>query len=44
MPMKMVFKAALNDGVFPDYWNKSNTVPLYKKDLRNTLLGHCILC
>lgn len=37
--MKMVFKAALN-GVFPDYWKKSNTVHVYKKKLRNTLINY----
>ena len=29
LPIKMVFKAVLNDGVFPDYWKKSNTVHVY---------------
>ena len=32
--MKIIFEAALNDGVFPDNWEKGNIIPIYKKDLK----------
>ena len=32
--MKVIFEAALNDGVFPDNWEKGNIIPIYKKDLK----------
>ena len=32
--MKVIFEAALNDGVFPDNWEKGNFIPIYKKDLK----------
>ena len=32
--MKVIFEAALNDGAFPDNWEKGNIIPIYKKDLK----------
>ena len=33
LPLKMMFEATSNDGVFPDDWKKGNIVPVHKKDL-----------
>ena len=40
LPLKMIFKAALNDGIFADDWKKGNIVPLHKKDLKTMLIKH----
>ena len=33
LTLKMIFEAALNDGVFPGEWRKENIVPVRKKEL-----------
>ena len=38
LPLKMIFEAALNDGVFPDDWKKGNIVPVHEKDLKTMLI------
>ena len=40
LPLKMIFQAALNDGVFPDDWKKGNIVPIHKKDLKTMLINY----
>ena len=40
LPLKVIFEAALNDGVFPDEWKKGNIVPVHKKDLKNMLINY----
>ena len=40
LPLKMIFEAALNDGVFPDDWKKGNIVPVHKKDLKTMLINY----
>ena len=40
LPVKMIFEAALNDGVFPDDWKKGNIVPVYKKNLKAMLINY----
>ena len=36
-PLKLVLKSMINEGVFPSYWNKSNVVPIHKKDSKNLI-------
>ena len=31
-PLKLIFKSMINEGVFPDYWKKSNVVLIHKKE------------
>ena len=38
--LKMIFQVALNDGVIPDEWKKSNIVPVHKKDLKIMLINY----
>ena len=40
LTLKMIFEAALNNGVFPDDWKKGNIVPLHKKNLKNMLINY----
>ena len=28
LPMNLIFKSTINEGVFPDDWKKSNIVPI----------------
>ena len=35
LSLKMIFKASLNDIIFPDDWKEGNSVPAHKKDLKN---------
>ena len=39
-PLKMIFEAALNDGVLPDDSKKCNIVPVHKKDLKTMLINY----
>ena len=39
LPLKMIFEAALNDGVFPDDWKKGNIALVHKKDLKTMLIN-----
>ena len=36
-PLKLIFKASIQEGVFPDCWKKANVVPIHKKESRNLL-------
>ena len=40
LPLKTIFEAALNDGVFPDHWKKGNVIPVHKKDLKTMLINY----
>ena len=40
LPLKLIFKADLNDGVFPDDWKKGNIESVHKKDLKNMLINN----
>ena len=40
LPLKMIFEAALNGGVFPNVWKKGNIVPVHKKDLKAMLINY----
>ena len=32
LPLKLIFKSMINEGVFPEDWKKSNVVPIHKKE------------
>ena len=36
-PLKLIFKASIQEGVFPDCWKKANVVPIHKKESKNLL-------
>ena len=36
-PLKHVFKASIEEDVFPYYWKKANVVPIHKKEIKNLL-------
>ena len=40
LPLKIIFEAALNNGVFPDDWKKSNIITVHKKDLKTMLINY----
>ena len=40
LPLKIIFEATVNDGVFPDDWKKGNTVLFDKKDFKNMLKNY----
>ena len=35
LPLKLIFKSMINEGVFPEDWKKSNVVPIHKKESKN---------
>ena len=36
-PLKLIFKASIEEGVFLDCWKKANVVPTHKKENKNLL-------
>ena len=34
-PLKLIFKASIQEGVFPDCWKKANVVPIHRKESKN---------
>ena len=40
LPLKIIFEAALNDGVFPDHLKEGNIVHVHKKDLWTMLINY----
>ena len=32
LPLQLLFKSMLEEGIFPDDWKKSNVVPVHKKE------------
>ena len=39
-PLKLIFKASIQEGVFPDCWKKANVVPIHKKESKSLLKNH----
>ena len=37
-PLKHIFKASIQDGVFPDCGEKTDAVPIHKKESKNKKL------
>ena len=40
LPLEIIFKTALNSGIYPDQWKKANVVPVHKKDSKNLLKSY----
>ena len=40
LPLKMIFEAALNNGIFLNDCKKGNIVPVHKKDLKTMLINY----
>ena len=34
LPLQLLFKSMLEEGIFPDDWKKSNVVPVHKKEYK----------
>ena len=39
-PLKLIFKASIQEDVFPDCWKKANVVPIHKKESKNLLKNY----
>ena len=39
-PLKLIFKASIQEGVFLDCWKKANVVPIHKKESKNLLKNY----
>ena len=39
-PLILIFRASIQDGVFPDCWKKVNVVPIHKKESKNLLKNY----
>ena len=39
-PLKLIFKASIQEGVFPDCWKKASAVPIKKKESKNLLKNY----
>ena len=35
LPLQLLFKSVLEEGIFPEDWKKSNVVPVHKKESKN---------
>ena len=40
LPLKLIFKSMINEGVFPEDWKKSNVVPIHKKESKNLIKNY----
>ena len=40
LPLKFLFKTILEEGTFPEDWEKSNVVPIHKKESKNLIKNH----
>ena len=38
--LKLIFKASIQESVFPDCWKKANVVPIHIKETKNLLKNH----
>ena len=39
-PIKSIFKASIQEGVFQDCWKKANVLPIHKKESKNLLKNY----
>ena len=39
-PLKLIFRASIQEGAFPDCWKKANVVPIHKKESKNLLKNY----
>ena len=40
VPLKMIFRSMLEEGVFHDDWKKSNVVPIHRRDSKNLIKNY----
>ena len=40
LSLQLLFKSMLEEGIFPDDWNKSNVVPVHKKESTNLIKNY----
>ena len=40
IPLKLMFRSMLEEGVFPDDWKKSNAVPIRKRNSKNLIKNY----
>ena len=40
LPLKLLFKAILEERTFPEDWKKSNVVPIHKKKSKNLIKNY----
>ena len=40
IPLKLILQSILEEGVFSDDWEKSNVVPIQKKDSKNLIKNY----
>ena len=40
IPLKLMFRSVLEEGVFLDDWKKSNVVPIHKRDSKNLIKNY----
>ena len=33
-PLKLIFKASIQEDAFPDFWKKANVAPIHKKKVK----------
>ena len=39
-PLKLIFRASIQEGAFPDCWKKANVVPIHTKESKNLLKNY----
>ena len=44
LPLQLLFKSMLEEGIFPDDWKKSNVVPVHKKESTNLIKSYRPIC
>ena len=40
LPLKLIFKSMINEGVFPEDWKNSNVVPIHEKESKNLIKNY----
>ena len=38
--LQLLFKSMLQEGIFPENWKKSNTVPVHEKESKNLIKSY----
>ena len=40
LPLELLFKSLLEEGIFPEDWKKSNVLPFHKKESKNLIKNY----
>ena len=43
LPLKLIFKSMINEGVFPEDWKNSNLVPIHEKESKNLIKNYRLI-